>query len=86
MTFESEFLRRPVQDSRRVIEFVIDLERLRIVGKPRRIFDVINVVTEPLQPDEIMDVLPDHARDRHRTHEAHHDNFLFLHLSAVAKG
>jgi hypothetical protein len=36
-------------------------------------------VTKSLQPDEIMDVLPDYTRDGHRTHEAHDDNALAFH-------
>src|SRR5206468_9303019 len=31
---------------------------------------------ESLQSDDVMDVLPDYAGDRHRSHEAHHDDAL----------
>src|SRR5205085_2101283 len=60
-----------------------DLERLRIVRQPRRVFDVVNVMPESLQPDDVMNVLPDHARDRHRAHEAHDDNALAFHSNRL---
>src|SRR5207253_1087916 len=65
-----------IENFRRVIELVVYLKRLRVVGKPRRIFDVVNVMPESLQSDDIMNVLPDHAGNRHRPHEAHHDDAL----------
>ena len=40
----------------------------------------INVVPEPLQSDDVMNVLPDDARDRHRSHEAHHHDALAFHV------
>ena len=66
-----------------IIELIVYFERLRIVRKPRRVFDVIHVMAEPLQPDDVMDVLPDYARNGHRAHEAHHDNFLASHFETT---
>ena len=34
---------------------------------------------EPLQSHDVMNVLPDDARDRHRSHETHHHNALAFH-------
>src|SRR5206468_234496 len=71
--------RQEAKKFRRVIELVSHFERVGVVRKTRRIFDVINVVSEPLQTNDVMDVLPDYACDRHRTHEAHHDDALAFH-------
>jgi hypothetical protein len=42
-------------------------------------------VPKPLQADDVMKVLPDHARDRHRAHEAHNDYALAFHLEENAE-
>src|SRR5204863_8583846 len=84
---EIEFARQTIQDFRGVIELVVNFEGFRVVGKPRRIFDVKNVVPELLQSDDIMDVLPNHARNRHRAHEAHHhDPLAFQNVFTTAAG
>ncbi len=76
---ESEFLRQAIENLRGVIEFVVYLKGLRIVGNPCRVFDVIDFVAKPLQSDDVMNVLPDYACDRHRAHEAHDDDALAFH-------
>ena len=65
--------------TRGVIEFVVHLERLGVVGEPGRIFDVEDVVAEPLEADDVMKVLPDDAGDRARAHEAHYDDAFLFH-------
>ena len=40
------------------------------------LLDVIGVVTEPLKPHEIMDVLPDHTRHRDFCHHAEQHDLL----------
>src|SRR5204863_5970877 len=68
-----------------VIELIVYLKGLRIVGQSCRILDVKNIVPEALKADDVMNVLPDHAGNRHRAHEAHHNDFLFLHLEDPGK-
>jgi hypothetical protein len=82
--FEIKLARQPSENFCCVLELVGDLECFRIVRKARRVFDVENVVPEPLQSHDIMNVLPDDARDRHRAHEPHYQDALALH-SAVIK-
>src|ERR1700704_3043004 len=38
---------------------------------------------ELLEADDVVNVLPDHTRDRHRPHEAHHDDALAFQLGNV---
>ena len=76
---EAEFVRELGENLRGVVEVVARIEGLRVVGQPGGIFDVVNVVPEPLQADDVMDVLPDDAGDRHRAHEAHHDDAFAFH-------
>ena len=83
--FETKLARQPVKNFRGVIELVGDFECFRVVRKAGRVFDVKNVVPEPLQADDVMDVLPDHACDRHRAHEAHDDNALAFHREENAQ-
>ena len=73
-----EFTGQARQEPGGISEIVVYLERVGVVGEPRRIFDVVDLVSEALQPDNVMKVLPDHTCDRARAHEAHHDNSLPL--------
>src|SRR6266446_2320592 len=46
-------------------------------GRARVLFDVMDIVTKPLKPDEIMQILPDHPSHWHVVrHHAEHDDFL----------
>ena len=38
------------------------------------IFRVIDIETEPLQPDQVVDRLPDHAAYWHRAHDSQQDD------------
>ena len=38
------------------------------------IFRVIDIKTEPLQPDQVVDGLPDHAAYWHRAHDSQQDD------------
>ena len=62
---ESELARQLPKHLGSVSEVVARLEGLRVVGNSGGVFDVVNVVPETLQPDEVMDVLPDDTGDRH---------------------
>ena len=73
-----EFTGQARQEPGGISEIVVYLERVGVVGEPRRIFDVVDLVTKALQPDNVVKVLPDHPGDWARTHEAHHDNSLPL--------
>src|SRR5713101_7007658 len=76
---EPKVTRQQIEKFRGVIVFVIYLERFRVVGEARRILDVVNIVPKLLQSDNVMDVLPNHARNRARPHEAHDENLLSFH-------
>src|SRR5712691_13164012 len=42
---------------------------------------------EPLQPDDVMHMLPDYARDRHRAHETHdNDPLAFQNVLTTSAG
>src|SRR3954463_4103651 len=56
---EPKFGAGAVQQTRRVIELVIYLEGLRVVRQPGRILDVKDIVAQALQPNDVMEVLPD---------------------------
>jgi hypothetical protein len=43
-------------------------------------------MTELLQSYDVMDVLPDHPRDGHRTHEAHNYDALAFHRKCGVDG
>ena len=59
---ETELRRQPREDARR-IGIILGRRLLdRIVRNARRVLDVIHLVPEALQADDVMDVLPDHAR------------------------
>src|SRR5205085_11721850 len=62
-----------------VIELIVHLEGVGVIGKPGRIFDVEDVVPEPLQAHDVMKVLPNHAGDGAAAHEAHHYYSLLFH-------
>src|SRR6266550_4006448 len=81
--FEIKLARQAGENSCCVIELVGYFECFRIVRETRRIFDEIDVVPEPLQSDDVMNVLPDDARDRHRSHEAHDHDALAFHYSPL---
>ena len=49
------------QDLRGVIEFVVYLESFGVVGKPRGVLDVKDIVPEFLKANDVVDVLPDDA-------------------------
>ena len=75
-----EFTGQARQEPGGISEIVVYLERVGVIGKARGIFDVVDLVSEALQPDDVVKVLPDHTGDRARAHEAHHDNPLALQL------
>ena len=75
----------PIENFSRIIDLVVDLESFRIVGKPGRIFDVVNFVSEALQADDVMDVLPNYACNRHPAHESHDDDALAGHYEENAE-
>src|SRR5438045_8767356 len=70
--------------ARGVIELVVYLEGVGVIGKPRGVFDVEDVVPEALQADDVMQMLPDDAGDGTTAHEAHDDETFSFH-SAFAK-
>lgn len=78
--FEAELIRELGQDPGGIGIVIPDFKRLRVIRKARRIFDIVNVVPESLQPDDIMNVLPDNPGNRHRAHEPHDDDFLAPHV------
>ena len=80
MRLEVEFIGQASEELGGVSEIVVHLERVGIIGKTCGIFDVIDVVSEALQPDNVVKVLPDDTGDRARAHEAHHDDPLALQL------
>ncbi len=80
---EAELARQLPEHLRGVSEVVARIEGLRVVGNPGGVFDVVNIVPEPLQADDVMNVLPDDAGDRHRAHEAHDDDALSFHGAEV---
>ena len=64
-------------EERRRLRGAIALLRLHEHGRrPRVLLDVINIVTEALKTDEIMDILPDHSGNRHFRHHPEQDDFL----------
>src|SRR6266480_2275521 len=77
--FEAEILRHSRKDFRRIIKFIRDFKGVRVVGQTGRVFDEVNLVSETLKSDDIMNVLPDDTGDRHRAHEAHDDDALAFH-------
>jgi hypothetical protein len=67
-----------LKHARGVVELVVYFEGLGVVRKARGIFDVKDVVTETLEADDVVEVLPDDAGDGAAAHKAHHyDSFLF---------
>src|SRR4029079_14614186 len=82
---EAELARQLPEHLRGVSKVVARIEGLRVVWNPGGGFDVVNIVPEPLQPDDVMDVLPDGAGDRRRAHEAHDDDAFSFH-EAEAEG
>jgi hypothetical protein len=79
MILEFEFTRQPIQKLCRVIKFSRDFKCFRVVWNARGIFDVKNIVPKSLQSDDVMDVLPNYARDGHRTHKTHDNDTLAFH-------
>src|SRR3954468_24493565 len=77
---EAKFLGKVLEDSGRVIELVIHLKGVGVVREAGGIFDVKDIVTEPLQSDDVMKVLPNNACDGAGAHEAHDNKALFFHL------
>ena len=45
-------------------------------GGARMGLDIIDLVTQPLQPDHMLHGQPDNAGYRHLAHHAQHDNFF----------
>src|SRR5438132_8007150 len=80
-----ELARKSIENSRGVVVFVVNLKRLGVVGQPGRVLDVKDAMTKPLKPNDVMDVLPDHAGDRHRAHEAHDHDALRFHPKITTK-
>jgi hypothetical protein len=62
-----------------IIEVIVNLEGVGVIGKAGGVFDVEDVVPEPLQADDVMEMLPDDASDGTAAHEAHYYQALFLH-------
>src|SRR5438094_9412956 len=62
-------------------KIVARVESFCVVGNAGGIFDVVNLVTESLQADNVVHMLPNYARDRAGAHEAHYDDALRFHRS-----
>src|SRR5205807_5538988 len=76
---EIKFIGQARQQFRGVTKIVARVESFCVVGNAGGIFDVVNLVTESLQADNVVHMLPNHARDRAGAHEAHYDDALALH-------
>ena len=73
-------MRRQAREvSQRVAVVVGDLKVHGIVGQPGAVLDVVDFMPEPLQADDVVNVLPDHAGDRAAGHEAHDDDAFAFH-------
>jgi hypothetical protein len=75
---------QPGQDTCRMGEIFDDLEGHRVIGDPCGVLDVIHLVPEPLQPHEVVDVLPHHPGDGARPHESHDHDALAFHRATCA--
>ncbi len=83
---EAELARQLAKELRGIGKVVARVESLRVVGNPRGVFNVINIVAETLQADDVMDVLPNDAGDRHRAHESHDDDSFAFHEEIINRG
>ena len=83
---ETELCGEPRECFERVRVVVVDLVSRRVVGQPRRVLHVPNLMPEPQQPDDVMHMLPDHARDGHTGHEAHDDDAFSIHWPSSTAG
>src|ERR1700682_3152820 len=68
-----------IEQSRGVIEFVVHFESVGVVREPGGVLDVKDIVAEFLKARDVVDVLPDDARDGTGAHEAHDDETLSFH-------
>ena len=73
--------REPVERARSVGKILRDRECLRVVGIAQAVLHVVNLVAEALQPDDVVDVLPDDTGDGASPHEAEHDDPFAFHES-----
>ena len=60
--FKTKFVGQLGEHLRGVAEVIARFEGLRVVGNSGGIFDVVNIVSKPPQPDDVMNVLPDGRR------------------------
>src|SRR6266567_2301146 len=75
---KTKFIGQARQQFCGVTKIVARVESFCVVGNAGGIFDVVDIVTESLQADDVVHMLPDHARDRTGAHEAHdHEAFAF---------
>ncbi len=76
---KTKLLRERAQSIGGVIVGDLNLVLLRVVGSTSRVLDVVNFVAEAQQADDVMNVLPDHARNGAGGHEAHDDDAFSFH-------
>lgn len=76
---EAEAAREGVEGIGGVAVVGAGVEGDRLIRQPLGVLDVIHIVPQPEQPDDVVDVLPDHPRDGNAGHEAHDDDAFSLH-------
>src|SRR4029077_4798783 len=77
--FEIESVSQAREKVSGVSVIVAGIKRFRVVGNASGMFELVNLVTESLEADNVVHMLPDHARDGAGAHEAHNDDALALH-------
>src|SRR5437588_8278754 len=82
---EIKFIGQARQQFRGVTKIVARVESSCVGGNAGGIFDVVNLVTESLQADNVVHMLPDDAGDRAGAHEAHDDDALTFHRAGSAE-
>jgi len=82
---EAMLLREFAQRLPRIREVRAPLDRHRVVARILRVLDVVHLVPEPLEADDVMNVLPHHARERHLPHGIHRHDLLLFHVRKITQ-
>ena len=56
-----------------------------VVARIRRVLDVVHLMPEPLEADDVINVLPHHARDRHLPDGIHRHDRLLFHIRKITQ-
>ena len=80
-TLKAMLLSQTAERLHRIGVVVRNIESDRIVRIVERVLDVVDLVTETLEADDVMDVLPDDSGDGHSPHEAQDDDLFSFHDS-----